>query len=135
MEREWTPLQTTTAVSAVATAIAFAIGLISPGLTLPATIPAYVRAVVRVELFFATFNSFMMIVMVIVYGRIYRQLPNKYTASLTLLGVALLLYAVTSHPLVHIVFGFSLSTVGAFTFIPDLFVSMAVIILFYQSQT
>lgn len=135
MLRDWTPLQTTAAVSAVATVIAFAVGLTSPGLTLPGSIPAYIRAIVRVELFFATFNSFMMIVMVAVYGRIYRQLPNKYTASLTLLGVALLLYAVTSHPLVHVIFGFSLSTVGAFTFIPDLFVSMAVIILFYQSQT
>lgn len=136
MTRELTPLETTAVLSAFATIVAFATGFYLPGLTLRPDLASYVEAIIRVEIFFSTFNSVLLAVLVAVYARLYRNLPNKYTVSLLLLGVALLLFAATAHPLLHVLFGFVPTvSVGPFTFLPDLFVSMAAIILFYQSQT
>ncbi len=136
MTRDLSPAETTATLSAFGAIIAFAIGFYLPGLSLDPSMANYVQAIIRVEIFFSTFNSVLLVVLVGVYTRLYRDLPNKYTISLLLLGLALLLFAVTAHPLFHVMFGFVPTvSVGPFTFIPDLFVSVAAIILFYQSQT
>jgi hypothetical protein len=136
MTRDLSPIETTAVLSLFATIVAFATGFYLPGLTLDPTVQNYVEAIIRVEVFFSTFNSVLLVVMVSVYVRLYRDLPNKYTVSLLLLGVSLLLFALTAHPLLHVLFGFVPTvSVGPFTFLPDLFVSVAAIVLFYQSQT
>lgn len=136
MIRDLDPLETTALLSLAGTIVAFGTGLALPGLVIDPAVSNYVEAVIRVEVFFSTFNSVVLVVLVGTYYQLYRGLPNKYTVSLLLLGIALLLFAVTGHPLLHVLMGFVPTvSVGPFTFIPDLFVSMAVIILFYQSQT
>jgi hypothetical protein len=48
--------------------------------------------------------------------------------------VALRLYALTSNPLAAVVLGFHPAvSIGPFTFLPDLFAAVAVIVLLYQS--
>ncbi len=136
MIRDLTPLESTAALTAIGTIIAFAIGLFLPGLSLDPRMSNYVEAIIRVKIFFTTFNSVFLAVLVADYARLYRDLPNKYTVSLLILGISLLLFALTAHPVVHVLFGFvPRVSVGPFTFLPDLFVSMAAITLFYQSQT
>lgn len=136
MIRDLTPLESTAALTAIGTIVAFAIGLFLPGLSLDPRMSNYVEAIIRVKIFFTTFNSVFLAVLVADYARLYRDLPNKYTVSLLILGVSLLLFALTAHPVVHVLFGFvPRVSVGPFTFLPDLFVSMAAITLFYQSQT
>jgi hypothetical protein len=91
---------------------------------------------VRIQLFVTTFNFVLLLALLWAYVSIYRDLPNKYTRSLILLSLALLLYAVTSNPLVHLLFGFKgPPSTGPFVFIPHLFVGAAISVLFYQSQT
>lgn len=136
MIRDLTPLESTAVLTAIGTIVAFAIGLFLPGLSLDPRMSNYVEAIIRVKIFFTTFNSVFLAVLVADYARLYRDLPNKYTVSLLILGVSLLLFALTAHPVVHVLFGFvPRVSVGPFTFLPDLFVSMAAITLFYQSQT
>ncbi|MBS3760943.1 MAG: hypothetical protein KGY43_05675 [Halodesulfurarchaeum sp.] len=70
------------------------------------------------------------------YLRVYRDLPNRFTLSLLLFTVALLLYAVSSNPLLPIILGFRHgTTLGPFMFLPDLFASIASIVLLYQSYS
>ena len=140
MRREWaTPVRVTLALAAVATLIALVVTLAAsiPSHGPPArTLSPQIRLLIRGEVFFTTLNFVLLLWLVGTYGRLYRELPNKYTVSLALLSLALLLYAFTSNPLVHGLFGFRpRPNIGPFVFIPDLFVSLAVLVLVYQSQT
>lgn len=97
--------------------------------------PGLLVTLIRVQFAVATFNLVCLFALVGAYVDVYRSLPNKYTASLLVTSVALLLYALSSNPLVPLLFGFPPRPAGPFTFLPDVFVGAAIIVLFYQSQT
>jgi hypothetical protein len=100
------------------------------------TLPADLLFLIRVEVFVTTFDLLVLLALTGVYVALYRDLPNKYTVSLVGLSLALVLYAFTSSPLVHVLFGFRpRPNVGPFVFVPDLFVGAAAVVLLYQSQT
>jgi len=87
------------------------------------------------KLFVSTFNVVVLLALVATYLSIYRDIPNQFTLSLLLFCVALLLYALTSNPLVHVFLGFRGGPqLGLFTFLPDLFAGVAVVALLYQSH-
>lgn len=132
------PLAKTAAVT-VAAAVAGLVATLSIGwFPLPphGPPPELLLLIVRIQLFVTTFNLVMLLALLGLYVSLYRDLPNKYTRSLILLSLALLLYAVTSNPLVHLLFGYrGPPTSGPFVFVPHAFVGFAIIVLFYQSQT
>lgn len=89
---------------------------------------------IQLKLLVSTFNIVVLSALVVIYGRLYRDLPNQFTLSLGLFSLALWLYAVTSNPLVHILFGFrGTPGIGPFAVLPDLFASIAIVVLLYQS--
>jgi hypothetical protein len=139
MNRNWTPRQITALVTVVTTVIALALTFVFP---IPfhgppwRDLPARIVLLIQLEVFFSTFNLLVIVVLAALYGKLYRELPNKYTGSLLLLSLALFLYAFTSNPVVHLLFGFRpRANIGAFVFIPDLFIGVAIVVLLYQSQT
>lgn len=86
------------------------------------------------RLFLSTYNVLLLLALTGSYLVIYRDLPNRFTGSLLLFALALLLYAVASNPAVHVLFGFRGGPgLGPFLFLPDLFAAFAVTVLFYQS--
>ena len=90
--------------------------------------------VTEVRLFLSTFNVLLLVALAWSYLMVYRDLPNQFTLSLLLFTVALLLYAVASNPLIHVLFGYRGGpTLGPFAFLPDLFAAVAVTVLLYQS--
>jgi len=90
--------------------------------------------VVQVRMFLATFNAVLLVALVWSYLTLYRDLPNRFTLSLILFSLALLLYSVASIPGVHVLFGYRTeATLGPFTFLPDAFAAVAVVVLLYQS--
>ena len=87
------------------------------------------------KLFVSTFNIVLLLALTATYTAIYRALPNRFTLSLGLFSVALLLYAVTSNPVLQVLAGVRPTPqLGVFTFLPDLFAGLAVVLLLYQSQ-
>ncbi|WP_275880619.1 hypothetical protein [Haloferax volcanii] len=114
----------------------FTWGLHRVGRRGPEDIPRKLSLLVQVETFITTFNLVVLLVLAKEYVDIYRGLPNKYTRSMLLLSVGLLLYAFTSNPLTALFFGFKPNpNIGPFAFLPDLFVGLSIIVLYYQSQT
>lgn len=96
--------------------------------------PVSMETVIRIKLFVATLNSIILLALLWNYLNVYRDMPNRFTLSLLLFTVALLLYAVSSNPLLPILLGFSHgATLGPFVFLPDIFASIAVVVLLYQS--
>lgn len=99
-------------------------------------VPPTLALVVKAKLFVTTFNLVVLLALMRSYLAIYRGLANKYTRSLIALSVLLLLYAATSNPLLQLLLGLSpRPSLGVFLFLPDLFVGMAIVVLYYQSQT
>ncbi|MFB6082505.1 MAG: hypothetical protein ABEJ67_06755 [Halanaeroarchaeum sp.] len=89
----------------------------------------------QARLFISTFNVLVLLVLTWSYWRLYRDLPTRFSGSLLLFAVALLLYALSANPAVQVLFGFRGGTgLGPFTFLPDLFASVAVVVLLYQSH-
>lgn len=126
--------------TAIVTGAAVLVGLVAT-LTLgrfppsPWGPPGLLVFLVRVQLFVTTFNLVMLVALTGSYVSLYRDLPNRYTRSMLVLSVALLLYALTSNPFVPLLFGFPpRPDLGPFVFLPDLFVGLAIIVIFYQSQ-
>ena len=137
--RDTTGLLKTGAVVGIAVVISvvvsLATGLPNLGL-LPHDPPVGIETVLRIKLFVTTLTVVMLLALLWNYVAIYRDLPNRFTLSLLLFTVALLLYAVSSHPLLPIVMGFRHgTTLGPFVFIPDVFASVAVVVLLYQSYS
>ncbi|MFC7045029.1 hypothetical protein ACFQH6_05965 [Halobacteriaceae archaeon GCM10025711] len=89
----------------------------------------------QVKVFLATFNLLVLLALTGTYLSLYRELPNQFTLSLLLFSAALMLYALASNPLLHLLFGFRGGvTLGPFTFLPDAFAAVAVLVLLYQSN-
>lgn len=90
--------------------------------------------VLQVKLVVTTFTVVLLVALAGTYASLYRDLPNPFTLSLVVFCVALLLYALTSNPLVLLVLGVRPAQLGLFTFLPDLCAAIATVVLLYQSQ-
>lgn len=100
----------------------------------PGTMHPEAMAFFQARLFISTFNVLVLLALTWSYLGLYRDLPTRFTGSLLLFSVALLLYALSANPAVQVLFGFRGGTgLGPFTFLPDLFASVAVVVLLYQS--
>ncbi len=67
------------------------------------------------------------------YYSIYREVKSEFTVSLIIVMFALLIYAITSSPILPLFFGFQAIGLGPFLMIPDLFATVALIMLLYIS--
>lgn len=126
--------------TALVTGIGLLLGLLAmlavshfPGV--PGRIPEVFVFLTRVQVFVTTFNFVLLVALLWTYVTLYRNLPNRYTRSLILLSIALVLYALTANPVVHLAFGFPPLGGSPFIVIPHVFVGVAIVVLFYQSQT
>ncbi len=81
----------------------------------------------------SSINVTLLIFLLITYISIYRKIKSDFTIGLMIFSVVLLLYALTSNPLVHRIFGFHASGLGPFAMLPDLFTCVALVILLYLS--
>ena len=133
--REGDPLTRTVAFVAVALVAALVVAVLFSTAVGPRLFdrPRLVL-VLQVKLVVTTFTVVLLLVLAGTYASLYRELPNPFTLSLVVFCVALLLYALTSNPVVLLVLGFRPAPLGLFTFLPDLFAAIATVVLLYQSQ-
>ena len=98
--------------------------------------PIGMETVLQAKLFVTTLNIIVLGFLFWNYIAVYRELPNRFTLSLMVFTLALLFYAVSSNPLLPLIMGFEHAvTLGPFIFLPDVFASVAVIVLLYQSYS
>ncbi|MFC1487441.1 hypothetical protein ACFLRN_07145 [Thermoproteota archaeon] len=79
----------------------------------------------------STINVTLLVFLLIIYVDIYKKLKSEFTVGLILFSLILLLYAISSNPLLQSVFGFRAFGLGPFAMIPDIFTSLALAILLY----
>lgn len=91
------------------------------------------QTVILLKVFFTSLNIVLLLGLVTNYLKIYSGLRTSLSRSLVAFSGALMLYAITSSPLTHVLAGFELISVGPFTFLPDIFVTLATIIILRES--
>lgn len=90
-----------------------------------------------IELFYtiktvlSTINATLLIFLLIMYIGIYRKTQSEFTIGLIIFSMVLLLYALSSNPLIHWTFGFQAFGLGPFAMLPDLFTCAALAVLLY----
>ncbi|WP_439026728.1 hypothetical protein [Haloarchaeobius sp. DT45] len=136
---EVNPGRRTLAVALVAFVVAIVATFLFTRLVgrLPLTDRPEIAIQLVVKMFVSTFTVVLLIALTMNYLTVYREMPNRFTLSLIIFCLSLLLYALTSVPIVAMIFsgfrqGISAS-IGPFAFIPDMFASIAVLILLHQS--
>jgi hypothetical protein len=90
-----------------------------------------------IELFYtlktviSTVNATLLISLFVIYVDIYRKVRSDFTVGLMIFTIVLLLYALSSNPILHRMFGFMAFGLGPFAMLPDLFTCAALFILLY----
>jgi hypothetical protein len=82
----------------------------------------------------ASVNSILLTILLAIYIGIYRTTRSQFSLGLLIFSMALLLYSLTSNPLLHMFAGFRGTGLGPFTMLPDLFTCIASAILLYLSR-
>lgn len=78
-------------------------------------------------------NITLVVALLVIYLKIYREIKSKFTEGLIIVMAVLLMYALTSNPHLQWLFGLRAFGQGPFAMIPDLFTSVALIVLLYLS--
>ena len=78
-------------------------------------------------------NIVLLVSLMVIYSNLYRKVKSKFTLGLVMVMLVLLLYAMTSNPLLHTLFGFQAVGLGPFAMLPDIFATAALVVLLYLS--
>ncbi|MGY5879344.1 MAG: hypothetical protein RTV31_03790 [Candidatus Thorarchaeota archaeon] len=111
--------------------------ILLPPHTPPPPIPEPDRVLMDFFLKIKTMVSLVNIVFIIalisIYRGIYRQVKSQFTMGLILVMLVLLMYALSSNPLIHVLFGYQAQGLGPFAMVPDIFATFALAVLLYIS--
>lgn len=93
----------------------------------------FAETVIIIKVFFTSLNIILLTGLLVNYVQIYREIPTSTSRSFLIFSCSLLLYALASSPLIRVLLGFETITIGPFTYMPDLFASLATLTILYES--
>jgi hypothetical protein len=82
----------------------------------------------------STVNTGLSLYLLMVYVGIYSRTRAEFTIGLVILAAILLVHAIMSNPLLYVLLPFRPYSFGFFTALPELFTTVAVVVLLYLSQ-
>ncbi len=85
------------------------------------------------KLVVTTLNTILLLILLAIYVSAYRETKSEFLVGLIIFDLAMLFYAVTSNPLMHVYFGFHEIGPGPFIMLPDFFSLVAVVVLLVQA--
>jgi hypothetical protein len=85
----------------------------------------------KVKTILSSINATLLVFLLATYIDIYKKLRSEFTVGLIIFSLILLLYALSSNPLLHWLFGFRAFGLGPFAMLPDLFTTLALSVLLY----
>ena len=88
----------------------------------------------KVKTILSTVNITLLVFLLSSYFDMYRKIRSEFTIGLILFSLTLLLYALSSNPLLQWIFGFRAFGLGPFAMLPDLFTTIALVVLLYLTM-
>lgn len=93
--------------------------------------PGDIELYYTVKVVLTTINAALLVFLLAAYLDVYRKIRSPFTIGLMVFSLVLLLYALSSNPLLQRVFGFHAFGLGPFAMLPDLFTFVALAVLLY----
>jgi hypothetical protein len=91
---------------------------------------------VRFRVLFSSLNLILYGYLLFLYVQLYRETSSKFSLGLMALSSVLIIYAISSNPLILQMFrGPNPIWFSVFNFVPDIFASIAAIIMIYLTRT
>jgi len=93
-----------------------------------------------IELFYkaktilSSINATLLVFLLATYVDIYKKLRSEFTIGLIIFSLILLLYALSSNPLLQWLFGYQAFGLGPFAMLPELFTTLALAVLLYLTM-
>ncbi|MEM3090807.1 MAG: hypothetical protein QXW17_03480, partial [Candidatus Bathyarchaeia archaeon] len=81
----------------------------------------------------STVNIAIVLILLFIYMNIYRKTKTNFTIGLIIFSLILLLYTVSSNPILQTIFGYRAFGLGPFAMLPDVFALIALLVLLYLS--
>ena len=88
----------------------------------------------KVRTILSSINAALLIFLLISYVDMYSKMKSEFTIGLIVFSMTLLLYALTSNPLLQTIFGYHAFGLGPFAMLPDMFTTIALIVLSYLTM-
>ena len=88
----------------------------------------------KVKTMLSTINATLLVLLLGTYIDLYRKLKSEFTLGLILFSLILLLYAISSNPLLQQFLGYWGIGLGPFAMLPDLFTTFALVVLLYLTM-
>jgi hypothetical protein len=88
----------------------------------------------KVKTVLSSINATLLVFLLATYIDIYKKIQSEFTIGLIIFSLILLLYALTSNPLLQWLFGFRAFGLGPFAMLPDLFTTLALAVLLYLTM-
>lgn len=88
----------------------------------------------KVKTILSSINATLLVFLLATYVDMYKKLKSEFTIGLILFSLTLLLYALTSNPLLQWLFGYQAFGLGPFAMLPDLFTTLALAVLLYLTM-
>jgi hypothetical protein len=88
----------------------------------------------KVKTVLSSINATLLVVLLATYFDIYIKLKSEFTFGLIVFSLILLLYALSSNPLFQWLFGYQAFGLGPFAMLPDMFTSLALVVLLYLTM-
>jgi hypothetical protein len=85
----------------------------------------------KIQTVLSSVNAVLLIFLLAEYLDMYLKLKSEFTLGLMVFSLTLLLYALTSNPLLQWVFGYQAFGLGPFAMIPELFTTLSLGVLLY----
>ncbi|ALV63475.1 MULTISPECIES: hypothetical protein [Thermococcus] len=93
--------------------------------------PSTAKLYTTIKAGLTSLSAAMSIVLLWIYGNLYRKLRSEFTLGLIVATSALLVYAVTANPIFHTLIGHRAIGPGPVLVIPDFFITLALAVLLY----
>ena len=82
----------------------------------------------------STINATLLVFLLLIYADIYSKIKSEFTIGLIIFSMILLLYALSSNPLLQWLFNYRAFGLGPFAMLPDLFTTLALAVLLYLTM-
>ena len=96
--------------------------------------PGDIELYYKIKTVLSSINATLLVVLLATYSDMYIKLKSEFTFGLIIFSLTLLLYALSSNPLLQWLFGFKAFGLGPFAMIPDMFTSLALAVLLYLTM-
>ncbi len=88
----------------------------------------------KIKAILSSVNATLLVFLLATYVDMYRKIHSEFTIGLIVFSLILLLYALSSNPLLQWLFGYRAFGLGPFAMLPDMFTTLALAVLLYLTM-